>query len=191
MSAPATEKAAPPGLYTGALFQPVYTSRTQGDWTLELVPMLLAPGYWSPARLVHDVAVLKRRSSTWMSMTPMEMESQEIGIRLAYGHVLIFGMGMGWSAAATAMLRSVTHVTVVERDPDVIALHQALGMFAQLPDEAQAKLRIVEGDAVQYVPDSPIDLLMPDIWLPLVGGDRVGEVTRMQANVHARAIYFW
>ncbi|UYY57373.1 hypothetical protein [Sphingomonas sp. S2-65] len=196
MSVPAAQGPATPDPYTGALFQPLYAPMSRGDWALELVPMLVAPGYWSPARLVQDVAVLKRRSSTgqwstWMSMTPMEMESQEIGIRLAHGHVLIFGMGMGWSAAATAMLPAVTQVTVVERDADVIALHQALGTLAQLPDQAHAKLRVVQGDALRYVPEAAVDLLMPDIWLPLVGGDRVGEVARMQANVRARSIYFW
>lgn len=32
---------------------------------------------------------------------------------------------------------------------------------------------------------------MADIWLPLVNDQRVQEVRRMQANVRARAIYFW
>lgn len=178
-------------MFTGALFEPAYRAMSQGAWDLQLVPMLLAPGYWSPPRLAENVAVLTRQSATWMSMTPMEMESQEIGIRCARGHVLIFGMGMGWSAAATAMLPAVERVTVVERDPDVIALHRALGVFDQLPPDAQGKLHVVEGDAMSYRPDAAVDLLMPDIWLPLVGGDRIGEVRRMQANVGARSVYFW
>jgi len=105
--------------------------------------------------------------------------------------VLIFGLGMGWAAAATAMRDMVTRVTVVERDPDVLALHRTLGMFEQLPPEARAKLVIVEGDAFAWRPDASVDLLMPDIWLPLVSDGRVDEVARMQAHVGARSIYFW
>ncbi|MET0246708.1 MAG: hypothetical protein ABW182_08180, partial [Sphingomonas sp.] len=93
--------------------------------------------------------------------------------------------------AATAMLPEVTRVTVVERDPDVIALHDALDIFAQLPSEAREKVHIARSDALDYRPDVPVDLLMPDIWLWLVSDGRVDEVRRMQANMNAGAIYFW
>jgi hypothetical protein len=105
--------------------------------------------------------------------------------------VLIFGLGMGWSAAASAMQDKVTAVTVVEHDPDVLAMHRELDIFSQLPDAARAKLCIEQGDAYAYRPRTPVDLLMPDIWLPLVSDGRVDEVRRMQDNVAAAAIYFW
>jgi hypothetical protein len=82
-------------------------------------------------------------------------------------------------------------VTIVERDRALIAMHDALGMFGRLPDEAGGKIRIVEADAFEWRPDGPVDLLMPDIWLALVGEDRVGQVRRMQAKVGALQIYFW
>lgn len=178
-------------MFDGRLFEPRYRPARVGDWRLALIPALLAPGYWSAPALARDIAVLTRDGATWMSMTPMEMESQEIGIRLACGHVAIFGLGMGWAAAATAALGRVTEVTVVEQDADVVALHRELGIFAQLPPDAAAKIRIVEGDARHYRPHRPVDLLMADIWLPLVGGDRLAEVAAMQSNVGAAAIYFW
>ena len=37
----------------------------------------------------------------------------------------------------------------------------------------------------------PVDLLLPDIWLPLVSDGRLDEVRRMQANAGAGAIHFW
>ncbi len=112
-------------------------------------------------------------------------------MRLAHGHVVVFGLGMGWSAVASAVRPEVTAVTVVERDPEVIALHRELDLAAQLAPEARAKIRIVEGDAHAWRPDRPVDLLMPDIWLPLVSDGRVEEVRRMQENVGAAQIYFW
>lgn len=177
--------------YTIPLFAPVYRPMQSGDWALEVAEFVLCRGYWSPTQMVQGLAALRRGNDTWMSMTPMEIESQEIGVRLARGHVVIFGLGMGWSAAASAAMSDVTAVTVVERDPDVLAMHRGLDLFAQLPEHARAKLRIEQGDAFEWRPDTPVDLLMPDIWLPLVSDGRVEEVRRMQANVGAGAVYFW
>ena len=177
--------------FEGALFVPRYEPVSSGAWRLSVVPMGFSPGYWSGPQPVSDMAVLTRDGQSWMSTTPMEFESAEIGIRCAQGHVLIFGLGMGWAAAATASVPGVSAVTVVENDPDVLALHQRLALFAQLPGEARAKLTIVQGDAYTYRPQARVDLLMPDIWLPLVNDTRVDEVRLMQANCRAKEVYFW
>ncbi|SEP44960.1 hypothetical protein SAMN04487843_12160 [Methylobacterium sp. ap11] len=185
--------AIPPGLepFVFDLFVPEYRPLQSGAWRIHHGRNLLAQGYWSPTRLVPRVTALVRGDHTWMSTTPIELESQEIGVRLSAGHVVVFGLGMGWSAVASALRPEVTAVTVVEIDPEVIALHRELDLAAQLPPEARAKIRIVEGDALAWRPERPVDLLMPDIWLPLVSDDRVAEVRRMQANVQAANLYFW
>jgi hypothetical protein len=183
----------PPNLtvFETDLFIPTYRPIRSGDWELRVAGMVLCPGYWSDPRLAVGMAALMRGPDTWMSMTPMELESQEIGVRLARGHVAIFGMGMGWSAAVSALRDEVSQVTVVERDGDVLALHRELDVFSQLPPAARAKIRVVQGDAYEWRPDAPVDLLMPDIWLPLMSDGRVEEVRRMQANVQAKEVYFW
>jgi hypothetical protein len=140
---------------------------------------------------VSGVVSLDHGSDTWMSLMPVEIESQQIGVECASGHVVVFGLGMGWSAAASALRPETLSVTIVERDPELIALHSALDLFGRLPDQAGEKVRIVEGDAFGWRPGGPVDLLMADVWLPLVGDDRVEEVRAMQANVNARQIYFW
>lgn len=173
------------------LFVPRYRPIRLGQWELRVSEMNLVPGYWSGAVLVQGMAALQRGTQTWMSMTPYEIESQEIGVRLSRGHVLICGLGMGWSAMACALREEVTEVTVVERDPDVIGLLSALAVLDQLPAAARQKIGIVEGDAFTFRPPSRVDLLMPDIWHPLVSDGRVQEVQRMQANVGAASVYFW
>ncbi|MGE5476465.1 MAG: hypothetical protein ACM3Q1_07415 [Bacteroidales bacterium] len=177
--------------FTTDLFIPAYTPGKVGAWEVRRAETVLCPGYWSPVSLVSDMAVLMRDDMTWMSMTPLELESQEIGVRLAHGDVVIFGMGMGWAAACSALNPQVRSVTVVELDGDVLELIRQLDVFAQLPPPAQAKIRVEQGDAYRWTPPGPVDLLMPDIWLPLVSDGRVEEVRQMQANVHARTIYFW
>jgi hypothetical protein len=162
-----------------------------GSWRLAVGGTVLCPGYPNGMKLVQGIVALLRGEDTWMSLTPLEHESQIMGVEAAQGHVVIMGLGMGWVAAETALRESVSMVTIIERDPEVIALHRALDLFAQLPDGAGDKVRIVEASAYDWRPDHPVDLMMPDIWLYLVEGDRVPEVRRMQDNVGARAIYFW
>lgn len=180
-----------PGLAAGtALFEHLYRPMTSGRWALLAPANVLTRGYWSPPGL-HSVTALIRDGETWMSLTPLEFESQGIGVALAHGHVAVLGLGMGWSAAASALRDEVTSVTVVERDPDVIAMHRELDLFARLPGGAGEKVRIVSADALDWTPDAPVDLLMPDIWLPVVSDDRVDEVQQMQANIGAASVYFW
>lgn len=187
VNAPATAPLLPRPAVT-ALYAPMRT----GPWELSLTPMVFCPGYWGAGRMVTDLPVLKRGDEVWMSLAPLEVESAAIGIAAAQGHVAIFGLGMGWVAAECALTPQVTDVTVVERDADVIELHRALDLFGRLPDGCGTKVRIVQGDAMEWVPDRPVDLLMPDIWLPLVSEqDRTIEVRRMQANVGAAEVYFW
>lgn len=177
--------------YHTDLFLPEYRVLDQGQWRVRIAPMSMMRGYWSPPQLVANLVALMRGPDTWMSTSPMELESQEIGIRLSRGHVLIFGLGMGWCAVNCALRDEVESVTVVELDEDVLALHRMLDLAAQLPPQARDKLHIVQGDAYAYIPDRPVDLLMPDIWLPFMNIGRVEEVRAMQARVQARDIYFW
>ncbi len=170
----------------------LYRPMERGGWIVRRwgngIPLR---GYWSPLRPVSGVISLDRGSNTWMSLMPVEVESQQIGVDCAAGHVAVFGLGLGWATALCALKDEVEAVTVVERDAELIALHGELGLFDRLPGGAGAKVRIVEGDAFAWAPDREVDLLMADIWLPIVGGDRVAEVRRMQANVGAARVYFW
>jgi len=184
---------APPAMpvFKTDLFIPRYTLTGQGPWRLKSASFSLSMGYWNPTMLVENLIGLIRDGDTWMSTAPLELESQELGICHAAGHVLIYGMGMGWCAINCALMPAVTRVTVVELDPDILALHRELNLLAQIPEDARAKLHVVQGDAYEYVPDMPVDLLMPDIWLPLMNDGRVEEVQRMQAKVGAAKVYFW
>ena len=182
--------------YETDLFIPAYKSVVRGDWSLRVAELASAVGYWSDSCLVRDMAGLLRREadgrvSTWMTMTPMEIESQEIGCRLARGDTVVMGMGMGWCAANAALRPEVTGVTVVERDPLVIEMNEVCAVFDQLPEAARAKIRVVQADALEYRHPSPADTLLADIWLPLNGDDRVEQVRTMRANTRAARVYYW
>ena len=169
-----------------ALYRPLQS----GAWTLRRGGTVLSRGYWSAAAPVEAI-VLMRGKQTWMSLTALEIESEQIGIESAQGHVAIIGLGMGWAAAACALKPGVSRVTIVEHDPAVIALHAGLALFDALPDGAGDKVGIIQGDAFAWIPDVPVDVMIADIWLPLVSDGRIDEVRQMQANVGAAQVYFW
>ncbi|HYC03799.1 MAG TPA: hypothetical protein VED40_10920 [Azospirillaceae bacterium] len=181
-----------------SVFVPSYAPMKGERWEMHVVPLCCVRGYWAgPARMIRGMAALTRLDEqgiarSWMSMTPMEIESQEIGFRLARGHTIVMGMGMGWCAANAALNPEVTQVTVVEADPEILSIVALNRVFDQLPETARAKIRIVQGDAMAYRPEQPAETLLADIWLMVNGGDlRVEEVRTMQANTGATRVYFW
>ncbi|QJE74557.1 hypothetical protein HHL28_17135 [Aerophototrophica crusticola] len=130
--------AALPAFFSTDLFVPRYRETGSGRWRMTMAPLSTSIGYWGTPYMVADLVGLLRENGrggweTWMSLAPMELESQEVGCRHARGHTVIMGLGMGWAAANTALNPNVTAVTVVERDPDVLALHRELDIWSQLP----------------------------------------------------------
>lgn len=185
-----------PVLFQTDLFMPTYEPREGANWYLRTSPLNMGAGYWSGGVLMQNMAVLARKtpdggSDTWMSLSAREIESQEIGCRVATGDTVVMGLGMGWAAANAALRPEVTRVTVVEMDREVIELIDELGVFRQLPPEAAGKITVVQGDALAHRPDRPADTLLADIWLPLNGDDRVEQVRTMTANTGAGRVYFW
>ena len=184
-------------LYETDLFRPTYRPMQGARWRLDVVPLCMVPGYWSGPQVVTDMAALVRDEGdgkgvrTWMSMTPLEIESQGLGCRAAFGRTVVMGLGMGWAAANSALRPDVTAVTVVEFDPEVIAMIGEIGVFEQLPHDAQAKITVVRGDALTYTPDIPVDTLLADIWMPINGDGREDQVRAMRANTGASRVYFW
>lgn len=177
------------------LWLPQYRSGRWGAWSIDVTFTAGSRSYWGTVYPIMGIPILagptRDGHRTWMSIIPMEIESQEIGIAAAHGHTVVLGLGMGWCAANVALNPAVTQVTVVERDPDVIAMIEAQSVFAQLPIAAQMKIRIVQDDAFDWRPDSRVDTLQADIWAGVVEPGKWGDVERLQRRIEARSIYFW
>lgn len=86
--------------------------------------------------------------------------------------VLITGLGLGMVAEA-ALRMGVGHVTVVERDPEVIEL-----IAGQID---HPNLRVVEADAFTWQPDRHFDLAWHDIW-PVISASNLPEMERMKRH---------
>lgn len=176
---------------------PQYPDGAVGPWQMKRTGVGLDRGYHSGPCVTSGSTVLMRQSAaggweTWMSLSPMEVESQELACRHARGHTVVMGLGMGWVAANIALQPTVERVTVVERDGDVLELFGRCRLLEGLPESAARKVELVQADALQWQPQgAPVDFLYADIWLYLAEPQTLAEVQRMQANVHADQVYFW
>jgi hypothetical protein len=183
------------GQFTTSLWLPRYRAGVWGEWSLRVVLVPGSRGYWGETYPMLGCAVLtgpvRDGDTTWMSIVPMEVESQEIGIAAARGHTVVLGLGMGWATANIALSPAVERVTVIERDSDVIALIADQGVFDQLPSAARNKIVVVNADAFDWRPDVAVDSLQADIWAKVVEPGKWDDVHRLQANIGASSLYFW
>lgn len=183
------------GDFHTVLWLPHYKFGQCGPWHIRRIEMAAARGYWGDVYRIHGAVILtgpgRDGRASWMSMTPSEIESQEIGLGSVRGHTVVLGMGMGWLAGNAALHPEVTHVTVVERDRDVLELMHEQAIFDQLPAEARAKMEIVNADAMTWRPSGPVDSLQADIWERFVEDEKLAQVRIMQGNIGAASVYFW
>lgn len=110
----------------------------------------------------------------WMTVTPNEVETMREAVAEARGRVCAFGLGLGYFALMAALKPEVSSVTIVERDPGVIALFQE-HILPQFPDPG--KVRLVQADAFDFASRrmEQIEYAFVDLWhdvadgLPLYG----------------------
>ena len=104
-------------------------------------------------------------ATTWMSLTPSEMITQRNGIRMAKGEVVVYGLGLGWFLSRVCAKKSVTKVTVVEKEREIIdwLKPKILALYPQ----TQKVVDWVCADAYEYAGTAPQDdsrTHLFDIW---------------------------
>lgn len=100
----------------------------------------------------------ENRYEPWMSLTPNEIITQRGQVRRAKGSVAIAGCGMGWFARRVLERKQVKHVTIVEKDPHVLAY-----FGKPLAEEFAGRVTLVEGNAYEHNWDG-YDVSLWDIW---------------------------
>src|SRR3972149_8829435 len=72
---------------------PVYRELNAGPWSLRKAQRLPGIGYFQDLQGIFEQDVLLKGNATWMTSSPMEIESQAPHVAAARGHVV--GMGAG------------------------------------------------------------------------------------------------
>lgn len=104
------------------------------------------------------VYTLRHRGIQWMATDGEFISARDLlhsQYDLAYGDVLITGLGFGILAKALAQKESVKSVTVLELNSEVI------NAFLE-HNELDQKITIVEADASTFVSEDKYDCLLPD-----------------------------
>jgi hypothetical protein len=105
-----------------------------------------------------------------MSDTPAEMADHAYFVKRAAGRVLLTGLGLGLCIHNLLLKKTVTHITVVEKDPE---LCEWVG-----PHYAQdSRVNVVCADAFEWKPTNGerFDFGWHDIW-PTICGDHVPQI---------------
>ena len=135
------------------------------------------------------VPILFIDNKLWMSLTPMEIQSQFLAIRNASGEVGVAGLGMGYAALKMAQSEDVDSITVFEIDPRIIrffreAFHRRKGFN---------KISFVEGDARETLVDHQFDFLYVDIYQTLLPDEILSDIELFKTCVHEfpDGYHFW
>jgi hypothetical protein len=171
---------------------PEYRDYKGEEWSLKLTAMPpLIRGYYtdihSPKHKINPI--LSRNGKTWMSITPMELESQAPHAHFATGHTVIAGLGMGVLTYNVLRKPEVTKVTVLEQSADVIKL------FPRITNPAEwdgiEKLEIVHTDATEWVAKEEVDFMAVDIFEQMFCSTSMDVLKKMQKNVRAFSVAGW
>jgi len=108
---------------------------------------------WIPSIFEHKI----EGRNPWMSLTPNELITLRGGTRRARGHVIVAGLGLGYQLTQVMKRRQVEHVTIVEREQDVVDL--------VLPKLKLAKsFDLIIDDAEKVLPKLSADVALIDIF---------------------------
>jgi hypothetical protein len=181
-----------------ALEVPPYAAAEEGGWKLGLVenPPPLVRGYFSGLNVVDPKApfwVLLEGSQVWMSVAPMELESNAQMVHEAKGRVLVAGLGMGVTTWNLLIKDDVEEVVVCEKNPHVIELmRKTLKLWKRKLGKRFDKLTVLVGDILERPMDAalrePFHYVLLDIWLAL-GANELREDLLRCAKLYPNAIY--
>lgn len=168
---------------------PPYRETKSGSWQFRQALLPAAPGYFSgPRSLDWMTSLLVKDGITWMSLVPMEVESQMPHLAAAHGTVVVCGLGLGLMAYAVSARKAVGRVVVVERDPEVIAMARTFTAFESWPQ--RHKVEIVQADACEFRFHGA-DFLYADIWPFYRMDTMLPDMKRMHRNIPTPDCGYW
>ena len=141
----------------------------------------------------HDFTYpcIRENDDTWMGVTPNEIFTMDRVVNEVKGNVLTLGLGLGYFAYMAAIKDDVSHVTVVEREPEVIELFNKY----ILPEFGCAdKITVVQADAIEYMKeleDGEYDYCFADIWISNTDASSYIKLKKACRNFRKMQMRYW
>ncbi len=123
----------------------------------------------------------------WMSLTPMEVESNYLAWMCAEGDVGMGGLGIGYTALRAANKDEVTKVIVFEEDERVVALFKS--QYVDRPE--LAKIEFVIGDARETMKDYVFDFVYMDIYQIMLPEEALTDIELFRSQNKIKRYKFW
>ncbi len=121
-------------------------------------------------------------NNIWMSLNPNEIETMKPFINKGHGDVLVLGLGMGYVPFMMALNDDVKHITIIEKDQNIINLFNNL-LFPHFVNKN--KITIIKDDAIKYVSkNNKYDYIFADLWhTPEDGLDLFIQLKRISKDI--------
>ena len=121
-------------------------------------------------------------NNIWMSLNPNEIETMKPFIDKGQGNVLVLGLGMGYVPFMMSLKDDVKHITIVEKDQNIINLFNNL-LFPHFVNKN--KITIIKDDAIKYVSkNNKYDYIFADLWhTPEDGIDLFIQLKRINKDI--------
>ena len=91
---------------------------------------------------------LSYQGTTWMCITPNEINTMQPHINQAKGNVLVFGLGLGYYPFMVSLKSEVKDIYVIELDQNIIDIFKE-NLLPLFPNKE--KIHIIKGDAKEYI----------------------------------------
>ncbi len=129
----------------------------------------------------------------WMTITPNEIETMRGAVDQAVGNVLTFGLGIGYYAYMISEKETVTRITVVENNDNMIQLFNR----CLLPQFKNAqKIRVIQADAFEYAQQhlstEKYDFVFTDLWHDVSDGiDMYLKMKKYEKESPGTTFMYW
>jgi len=158
-------------------------------------------GYFLPmSEIVEGIALLKE-NKTWMSITPMEIESHMLAQHSAKGNVVVAGLGLGMISNSLLQKQSVKRLTILENDAELIKHYSSLlkGDSKALWEDSinSGRLQVIECDCKSRISSDnkdvigKVDYLWVDIWATLGTKDAIIDTTFLCKELSPKTCDYW
>lgn len=118
---------------------------------------VVAPAIYERARSTN-----RFQDEPWMSLTPAEVMSLRGGTRLAKGHTVVAGLGLGHQLLEVCKRKKVSSVTLVEISQELV--DWLMPVLAPHIAATGKEVKVVVGDAMKLLPNMGADVALVDIF---------------------------
>lgn len=136
---------------------------------------------------------LKEDGTTWMSITPHEINTMQDDIDEVKGNVLVLGLGLGYFPFMISHKRDVEKIIIIEKDKSIIRIFKE-NVLTQF--EFKNKIEIIEDDAFNFLRNSAnhdyFDYLYCDLYHNEIDGSEIyAKIVKEERKFKHTKFLYW